>query len=123
MLLLALLSSVLGQDRPCGAPGQECVSGAGCESFRAEKIIFTRLPLGSQEKQRQQEKLRSLVCNEEESKVCCDVSAGPDSPSYIPSLEREECGLEGGNAGFILSGEDTTLGRSSSNLRGCDSPV
>ena len=105
-----LISLVWGQDRPCGA-GQRCVSGADCQSFRAEKLVFTRLALGSQEKLLQQEKLSSLVCNEEESRVCCDVTAGTDhdSPSYLPSLEREECGLEGGHAGFILGGDDTRL--------------
>merc|ERR1712154_146453 len=55
--------------------------------------------------------------NKVERKVCCGVpppptpaSTGPDSPSYLPSLEREECGVEGGKSAFVLGGENTTIG-------------
>ena len=110
ILLAVMVSLVWGQDRPCGA-GQRCVSGAQCESFTAEKLEFTSLALGSQERGRQRDKLRSLVCNNQERKVCCEATIGPDSPSFIPSLSREECGLSGDSLAFVLGGENTHVGK------------
>ena len=49
-----------------------------------------------------------MVCNGDERKVCC--SPDPDSPSYRPSLEAEECGLGSDPSGFIVGGEDTRIG-------------
>ena len=86
-----------------------------------------QLTSGSQEWRRKLTKLRSLVCNKKERKVCCgekekeesfqnttEVSVTPDvsdSPSFIPSLDREECGLAGASFSFIIGGEDTHLGQ------------
>ena len=117
-LLAVMLSLVSGQDKPCGA-GQQCVGAGSCESFSAEKGKFDQLSPDSQERRRLLGKLRSLVCNKKGRKVCCDVpvpEAGTqpevsDSPSYLPSLDREECGLAGASLSFIFGGEDTHLGQ------------
>ena len=122
-LLAVTLSLVSGQDTPCEA-GQRCASAGSCESFTAEKRKFDQLTSGSQEWRRVLEKLRSLVCNKKERKVCCgknekeesfqnttEVSEISDSPNFVPSLDREECGLAGASFSFIIGGEDTHLGQ------------
>ena len=39
------------------------------------------------------------------------LSPSPDDPDYIPSLEKDECGIIYGQPGkFIMGGEDTRLG-------------
>ena len=127
-LVAVMLRLVSGQDRPCGAE-QRCVSASSCQSFTVEKLKFDQLKPGSEEKRRLLKTLRSLVCNKKERKVCCEVSEAPvpdggneteescqnstaevsDSPSYLPSLEREECGLAGASFSFIFGGETTHL--------------
>ena len=129
-LVAVMLRLVSGQDRPCGAR-QRCVSASSCQSFTVEKLKFDQLTPGSEEKRRLLKTLRSLVCNKKERKVCCEVSEAPvpdggneteescqnitaevsDSPSYLPSLEREECGLAGASFSFIFGGETTHLGQ------------
>ena len=78
---------------------------------RAKLVGLTR---GSEERRRLLQRLKSLVCHTEERNVCCEVPgqgpSDPDSPSYLPSLEAEECGVEGGNPAFVLGGEDTGIG-------------
>ena len=78
---------------------------------RAKLVGLTR---GSEERRRLLQRLKSLVCHNEERNVCCEVPgqgpSDPDSPSYLPSLEAEECGVEGGNPAFVLGGEDTGIG-------------
>ena len=134
MVLLVIISlghQVWGQDKPCGA-GLQCISAGSCPSFARDRVQLETLSRGSQERARLLQKLRSLVCNKEERKICCEVAAtpppppspppspsppssppsstDPDSPSYLPSLEREQCGVEGGSAAFVLGGENTTIG-------------
>ena len=114
LVLISVAPQVSGQDTPCGA-GLQCVSAGSCPSFDTERARLDTLTRGSQEWQRLLKKLRSLVCNKEERNVCCQVPApppptGPDSPSYLPSLEDEQCGVEGGGAAFVLGGENTTIG-------------
>ena len=110
--LAVMFSLVSGQDRPCGA-WQRCVSASSCQSFTVEKLKFDQLTPGSEEKRRLLKTLRSLVCNKKERKVCCedpDVS-GPDTPSHLPSLRSEECGLAGDSFAFVLGGEKTHVGK------------
>ena len=68
-------------DNPCEA-GKECVPGDSCEMFTAEKLKLAGLSRGSDERKRLLERLRSLVCNKEEKKVCCDLP----SPGNISTL-------------------------------------
>ena len=106
-----------GQDKPCGA-GQRCVSAASCDSFSALRGKFDQLSSDSQERPRLLRKLRSLVCNKKDRKVCCDVQQHnttqpglSTSPSYLPSLDREDCGLARSSFSFIFGGEATHLGQ------------
>ena len=41
----------------------------------------------------------------------CRLSSSPDDPEYIPSLERDDCGVAGKHGGFITGGEDSRLGQ------------
>merc|ERR1712061_245921 len=128
-VLLVIISAgpqVSGQDTSCGA-GLQCVSAGSCPSFIKDRGTLDTLRRGSQERARLLQKLRSLVCNKKKRKVCCQVVAPPpppptpspsptpsptdhDSPSYLPSLEDDQCGMEGGGAAFVLGGEDTAIG-------------
>jgi len=118
--LLALISvvchQVSGQETPCGA-GLQCVSQLSCPTFISARNRLETLSKGTPERARLLQKLRSLVCNKERREICCEVSTptpgsstDPDSPSYLPSLEEDQCGLEGGSAAFVLGGEDTSIG-------------
>merc|ERR1712154_275371 len=134
LLVLISLLLVPGQDTPCEV-GLQCVRHSSCQSFIRDRDLLTSLDRKSPERARLLNKLKSLVCNKDERKVCCGVpppptpaptpaptqavrfpfsptpaSTGPDSPSYLPSLEREECGVEGGKSAFVLRGENTTIG-------------
>jgi len=100
----------------CGV-SQECIATNDCNSFKEEKQKMEDLR-GTAGFKSQLNKLRSLVCNRAERKVCCDGTSSKDddvtdedSPSYRPSQEEERCGLEGSHSGFIVGGEDTRLGQ------------
>jgi len=105
--------------KSCGA-GKECVDAKGCDVYAVESKILRGLTRGTRDYNRQLSKLKALVCNSAERKVCCAStttptttsapSIGPDAPSYRPSLEEEECGEKGGHAGFIRGGEDSNIG-------------
>ena len=79
-----------------------------------ERAKLAGLTRGSEERRRLLQRLKSLVCQPKQRHVCCEVPgqgpADPDSPSYLPSLEDEECGVEGGNPAFVLGGQDTGIG-------------
>ena len=97
---------------------QECVPAQSCESFVEENKKLEELR-GTSGFKAQLLKLKSLVCNKAERKVCCDGTdsnkdcddTDEDSPCYRPSLEEERCGLEGEHSGFIIGGEDTRIGQ------------
>ena len=70
--------------------------------LQAEKDKLEGLPADSEEHKSLKDQLRSVVCNSEELKVCCEAQREEsDEPAFLPSLEREQCGLGGGTAGFI----------------------
>jgi len=109
------------------APEEECLKASECEFFTVEREKLNNLTKNSPEWRRQLTKLKSLVCNVEERKICCNTTttnttttdtttdttetASPgDAPNYRPSLDREECGELNSHAGFILGGNDTRLG-------------
>ena len=80
-----------------------------------EKSKLKTVARGSEERRRLLQKLRSLVCSSQQQKVCCEAGedlgpTNPDSPSYLPSLDSEECGLDGTGFAFVLGGEDTSIG-------------
>jgi len=112
------LAALVTGDTGCRT-GQDCVPAKSCSDFAREKEILNQLPKGSPGYASQLNKLKSLVCNKAERKVCCDGTdsnkdcddTDEDSPCYRPSLEEERCGLEGDHAGFIVGGEDTRIGQ------------
>ena len=80
-----------------------------------EKSKLKTVARGSEQRRRLLQKLRSLVCSSQQQKVCCEAGedlgpTNPDSPSYLPSLDSEECGLDGTGFAFVLGGEDTSIG-------------
>ena len=66
------------EDRPCEA-GKDCVPAESCEVFKAEREKLNRLSRGSEQRKMLLEKLRSLVCNKQDKKICCEKSAGNPS--------------------------------------------
>ena len=70
--------------------------------MQAEKDKLEGLPADSEEHKSLKDQLRSVVCNSEELKVCCEAQRDEsDEPAFLPSLEKEQCGLGLGTAGFI----------------------
>ena len=103
---LCWISSVQSQNQ-CGA-GKECVDAGKCDFYNEERGKLKDLRRGSSQYNNVLSKLKSLVCNKADRKVCCAVPDAPaDSPRYRPSYEDEECGSGGSHAGFIRGGEDT----------------
>lgn len=96
---------------------QECVEATKCDGYSKLRSELNLIQIGTKDYTTLLNKLKSLVCNKVDRKVCCDIAAGgqtnsndSDSPSYRPSVEKEECGEVGGHAGFIRGGEDTAIG-------------
>ena len=108
-VLLSFLLVTFGVegDEQC-SPGEECLPEKDCSSYQKERANLNELTKGSPAYDEQLNLLRGMVCNGDERKVCC--SPDPDSPSYRPSLEDEECGLGSDPSGFIVGGEDTRIG-------------
>ena len=105
---LCWISSVQSQNQ-CGA-GKECVDAGKCDFYNEERGKLKDLRRGSSQYNNVLSKLKSLVCNKADRKVCCAVPDAPaDSPRYRPSYEDEECGSGGSHAGFIRGGEDTRI--------------
>ena len=101
---------------PCGS-NQECVEATKCEGYSQERRKLNKIARGTKDYTTLLNTLKSMVCNKRDRKVCCEAAAGdagaaagPDSPRYRPSIEKEECGEVGGHAGFIRGGEDTAIG-------------
>merc|ERR1712183_453184 len=100
----------------CG-PEEECLEATSCSFYTKERKTLDSLTRNTAEWREQLRKLKSLVCNAVERKVCCEKttpatkSRSPrDAPSYRPSLGGEECGDLKSHAGFILGGNETRLG-------------
>jgi len=130
LLSTLALISVTECKSSCG-PNEECLEASGCEFYTVEREKLNKLKKNTADWTIQLSKLKSLVCNARERKVCCEkttttsttvnTSTAPtatdtktrsprDAPNYRPSLAREECGELNSHAGFILGGEDTRLG-------------
>merc|ERR1711988_624108 len=110
--------------RDCKAD-QKCVNDTTCNSFQQKRQFWNDLEKNTLQYNTTLEELRSLVCNNDERKVCCDITeivsttptpsterprpktppptgcANPDSPCHRPSLEEEKCGLDNSDAGFF----------------------
>ena len=119
------LISVTECQSSCGLD-EECLEASRCQFYTVEREKLNKLKKNTAEWTRQLTKLKSLVCNARERKVCCAKNPSSatesgtrsptnprsprDAPSYRPSLAREECGELNSHAGFILGGNDTRLG-------------
>ena len=126
---LALISVTTCQSS-CG-PEEECLNASACKFYTVEREKLNSLKGNKAEWTRQLTKLKSLVCNASERKVCCkktsstttsttsitsstsnstETESPGDAPNYRPSLGEEECGELNSHAGFIRGGNDTRLG-------------
>jgi len=109
------LVSVIESQSGCGK-NQECITASECKFYTVEREILDNLRRGTRDYTRQLNKLKDIVCNSKERKVCCDIissdTGSPESedPSFRPSVWKEECGVQGGHAGFIRGGNDTKIG-------------
>ena len=106
LLSFLLVTSGVEGDEQC-SPGEECLPEKDCSGYQKERAKLNERTKGSPAYDEQLNLLRGMVCNGDERKVCCPA---PDSPSYRPSLEKEECGLGYDPSGFIWGGEDTWIG-------------
>ena len=61
------------EDNSCEA-GTECVPSDSCDFYTTAKVKLNNLSQGSEERKTLLKNLRSLVCNKEEKKICCDNS-------------------------------------------------
>jgi len=114
-LLLSQLLSPVHLDTTCG-PAEDCLPATTCKSYLADRRILNSFTRGSKEYKDHLLRLRGSVCNTAERKVCCrnenpiPKSDNPDDPNFIPSFEKEECGLTNSAGAYILGGKDTRLG-------------
>ena len=103
-------------DKDCSR-GSECVGQNNCRGFAEQIGMLNSLQKGSVERRELFRKLKNLVCKKKASKVCCkkikieeqkQPPSSPilkDSPSWVPSLAKQECGVTAGHLGFVLDGK------------------
>ena len=112
--------SGLNGDSEC-KPGYTCLPRGICDSFQSERRDLRKLGkekgTTSSEYKALLERLKSLICNQAEGKICCDKAQQPTTtstttttttaptdqqsfPNFIPSIDRGECGVTG-DAAFI----------------------
>lgn len=127
LLLGIFVISGLGADSGCDV-GYTCLSKDICVSYKSKlgdlKKVEAEKGKRSSAYKSILARLKSLICNQAERKVCCDRSKQPTTstptttikatdeksfPNFIPNIERGECGVTG-DAAFIYGGEDTKLG-------------
>ena len=124
MRLFLLLSSLgwfslTACETSCG-PEEECLEAVLCPYYNVERQKLDSMSRNTASWTEQLAKLKQLVCNGKERKVCCERNTTTttnnsfrdprDAPNYRPSLEEAECGELNSHAGFILGGNDTKLG-------------
>ena len=110
----------LGGDSGCDV-GYTCLSRDVCVSYKSKlgdlKKVEAEKGKRSSEYKSILARLKSLICNQAEKKVCCDRSKQPTTsftpptttiasndeksfPNFIPNIDRGECGVTG-DAAFI----------------------
>ena len=104
--------------------GYSCLPRETCVSFQSKLRDMRKVGREKGKKSSEYKtilaRLRSLICNKDEFKVCCDRAKQPTNPStttplptttvtptdehsypsYVPNIDRGECGLSG-DAEFI----------------------
>jgi len=119
----------LGQDSGCDV-GYTCLYRKTCVSYNSKvddlKKLGAEKGITSLEYKSLLARLKTLICNKKERKVCCDKAKQPTTtttpattttaptdeksfPNFIPNIDRGECGVTG-DAAFIYGGENTKLG-------------
>ena len=118
LLLGIFVISGLGADSGCDV-GYTCLSKDICVSYKSKlgdlKKVEAEKGKRSSAYKSILARLKSLICNQAERKVCCDRSKQPTTstptttikatdeksfPNFIPNIERGECGVTG-DAAFI----------------------
>ena len=90
--------------------------GEECPRFKEEKTKLSSLSKNSEEYKEKLRELKRLVCNKTLKKVCCarkkENYPPSTSPSWVPSLRQQECGLPAAWLGFrfVVGGKETKLG-------------
>ena len=118
---IAIFPLVFCGDSPC-AEQVPCVDQDQCSSYQSQIEELKQLrkdyettkneTLRSMCKELRSD-LRAKVCNKKDKKVCCsdyNSSKPEDSPQFLPSAEKGECGLNNISPSQIIGGEDTALG-------------
>ena len=110
LLFLIVTCTNSQRDKTCDSD-YECVKRGECEYFNSEIQRSKQLTRGSDAWNDIIQPLKSLICNQQDKKICCKIQRNnpdnPDSPDYLPGVE--ECGIAG-DAEFIVGGTDTKLG-------------
>ena len=108
--ILSLLVITAAQQKPCNL-GSSCIENSQCPQFLQERELLRSLNRASPEFRDKLDRLKSLVCNRQEKKVCCvkDVVDENNSPSWVPGKE-DGCGVGTSSAGFVVGGNNTALG-------------
>ena len=112
--------SGLGQDSGCDV-GYTCLYRKTCVSYNSKlgdlKKLGAEKGITSSEYKSLLARLKTLICNKKERKVCCDKAKQPTTtttpattttaptdeksfPNFIPNIDRGECGVTG-DAAFI----------------------
>ena len=121
--------SGLGQDSGCDV-GYTCLYRKTCVSYNSKvddlKKLGAEKGITSSEYKNLLARLKTLICNKKERKVCCDKAKQPTTtttlattttpattttaptdeksfPNFIPNIDRGECGVTGVAA--FISGE------------------
>lgn len=119
--IFVLLPAALinGQQTEGCDEGYECVPANDCEFYKEENKRLQTLERKSSEFKSLLKQLVNLRCNRKPPKFCCKIEINnkkfqirsyKDSPSWVPSIDKEECGIPGSQAAFIVGGENTELG-------------
>merc|ERR1712179_671387 len=108
VLLFLIVNGTYSQRDETCPRDHECVKRGECEFFKSEIQRSKKFTRGSDAWNDIILPLKSLICNQEDKKICCKIQIkNPGSPDYLPGVG--ECG-NAGDAEFIVGGTDTKLG-------------
>ena len=107
---------IRGDDLICREE-RECLAVTDCLLFELEKNQLNFMKKGSEEYKQKLEEIKGLVCNKQKKKVCClktfiepPRNITPNSPSWVPRIEKEQCGVSAEGSQFVVGGNNTKLG-------------
>ena len=108
---------IRGDDLICREE-RECLVVTDCPLFELDKNQLNFIEKGSEEYKEKLEEIKGLVCNKRRRKVCClktfidppQPNITPNSPTWVPNLEKQECGVSAEGSQFVVGGNNTKLG-------------